>query len=104
MPKYNTRKPSTMRGIDETGPKVQQDVLITACFQVTGGYAQLFTISTGVVPDGMFPGDLTVGKSVFHEFGMQCEKREEGEVIVLNGLPGKPTLRPINPIPSNYAE
>lgn len=98
-------QPSTMKGIGGPGPRIQQDVLITARFRLKDtSYTHEFTVSAGVVPDGTFPGELTLGKSVFHKLGIQCGHDEKGENMVLNKMPKKPTLYPtlINGTPLRY--
>jgi hypothetical protein len=66
---YAFSQPNNFRAIGGlAGPKVSRDTVITAKFASKTGFTALFLMSYGIVSDGIFPGDLTFGKSVFHKW------------------------------------
>ncbi|VDB84441.1 Bgt-20390 [Blumeria graminis f. sp. tritici] len=77
-------------------PTISEDALVSAQFFLSPPNSQKFsspfTISAGVVPDGTFPGDLTLGQTVFHAFGF--EFLAHGEIKLLE-FPEIPVLNPL---------
>lgn len=82
-----------MTGVGGKGPRVEYDAVVEAQFKTETGLTEPFTISVGVVPDGTFPGDLTLGKGVFHQWQLLCHK--DGN-ISLEQYPNNPKLLRIN--------
>jgi hypothetical protein len=64
---YTSSRPSTMRSVGGKGPSVTYDALIVARFLTTTGFNDSFELAAGVIPNGTFPGDLTIGKEVCHK-------------------------------------
>ncbi|KAI1003039.1 hypothetical protein K3495_g5163 [Podosphaera aphanis] len=88
-----------MTGVGGIGPRVNRDVLLTGQFITTSGLSNIFRVSCGIVPDNTFPGDLTLGKGIFHKWSAVCNgdiRKSERETITLLNFTGKPTLQPIN--------
>jgi hypothetical protein len=61
-----------MSGVGGLGPKVSRDVVVSANFIVGNTLSAHFDVSCGVVPDGTFPADLVLGKTIFHEWAAHC--------------------------------
>lgn len=76
---YDSNFLSTISGIGRKGPRVTKDALISAQFQLNSlshsKWTTPFTISVGILPDNTFPGDLTLGQSIFHALGLQFQKK-----------------------------
>ncbi|POS82548.1 hypothetical protein EPUL_005935, partial [Erysiphe pulchra] len=84
---------STISGIGGNGPKIIQDVLIEAQFFTSNDkWSVKFSVSAGILPDGTFPGDLTLGHTIFHSLGLFC--RLNGQIQLLK-MPDNPILNPI---------
>jgi hypothetical protein len=66
---YAFSQPNNLRGIGGlAGPKVSRDTVVIARFTSKTGFTASFLVSCGIVPDGTFPGDLILGKSVFYKW------------------------------------
>lgn len=93
---YISEFSSTMAGIGGHGPRVTHDAIIKAQFysatKLDSNWSTTITVSVGVTPDNIFPGDLTLGQTMFHALGLQCQNNGS---IQLLGLPHKPTLHPV---------
>lgn len=84
---------STNSGIGGKGPKITQDVLIQTQFLTTDkSWSPVLSISAGILPDGTFPGELTLGHTIFHSLGLLYQKNGD---IQLQNVPHQPTLSPI---------
>ncbi|VCU39048.1 Bgt-20390-2 [Blumeria graminis f. sp. tritici] len=85
-----------MCGIGSRGPTISEDVLVSTQFFLSPPnnqkFSSPFTISAGVVPDGTFPGDLTLGQTVFHAFGLEFLAHGETKLFE---FPEIPTLTPL---------
>ncbi|KHJ34098.1 hypothetical protein EV44_g3278 [Erysiphe necator] len=85
-----------MADISRFGPKVINDVVIEAQFLISNSSNDLWStsisVSAGVTPHNTFPGDLTLGQSVFHTLGLKFQ--DDGTIWPLN-MPKYPTLTPI---------
>jgi hypothetical protein len=96
-----------MRGISGiAGPRISHDTLVTAKFDSTEGPTASFSLSAGVVPDGTFPGDLTIGNSVFHKWRLSFDgivDLAQRHVVKLRNFIGKPVLVPYNRIAKLWA-
>ncbi|KAF2862040.1 hypothetical protein K470DRAFT_263171 [Piedraia hortae CBS 480.64] len=92
-----------MSGIEGKGPHVGQDVMVTAQISVRGGWSTCFTVSCGVVPNGTFPGELTLGRSVFHRWGVTWKGSTGKEAVVLLCFNGSPALHPAKKVPRPHA-
>jgi hypothetical protein len=68
LPAYNSRKPAIITGVKEFGPSVLHDAIVTGRFLTSESKSKFFAVTCGVVPDGIFSGDITFGKSVFHKW------------------------------------
>ncbi|KAI1005109.1 hypothetical protein K3495_g3112 [Podosphaera aphanis] len=96
---YQSKCPTTHRGISGSGPKVTKEVIVRARFVTTIGYSKFFDVSCGVVANDTFPGDLTLGKSIFDKFGIHCQfdiTTPNKEYICQQNFPGQPILCPIS--------
>jgi hypothetical protein len=51
-----------------SGSQIIHDAIITAKFKGAKGLTKFFHLSAGIVPDGIFPGNLTICNSVFHKW------------------------------------
>jgi hypothetical protein len=56
----NSRKPATITDVEKSGPSVLHDAIVTGKFLTSEGKSKSFAVTCGVVPDGTFPGDVTV--------------------------------------------
>lgn len=84
-----------MTGVGGRGPRVGHDVVVTAQFLTANQTpSNVFSVACGIVPDGTFPADLVLGKSVFHKWGLLCEQKNGKEVVNLVNFPGTPFLAP----------
>ena len=82
-------KPTDLFGIGKKpAATVRHDTLVSIKFANT----RLDNICCGVVPDGLFPGHLVMGKSLFHKLGVYTNP--EGKINLLN-VKNKPELIPI---------
>ena len=92
---YTSISPSTISGIGGQGPKVSKDALICVQFLLNScskdNWSTPISISAGVIPDNTFPGELTLGQTIFHILGL--EFKNNGTLRLLN-LPEKPILHP----------
>ncbi|RKF62650.1 hypothetical protein GcC1_145007 [Golovinomyces cichoracearum] len=98
LPSYISTEATTMIGVGGVGPRIIRDVLLTGRFISTTGKSNVFRVSCAIVPDHTFPGDLTLGKGIFHKWGIMCTgdtRKSEEESITLVNFTGKPTLKPI---------
>jgi hypothetical protein len=58
-----------MRGISGiSGSQITHNAIIIAKFKNAESPTKFFYLSAGIVPDGIFPGNLTIGNSVFHKW------------------------------------
>jgi hypothetical protein len=95
---YKSSRPNGMKGIGGiAGPQINHDTVVTAKFDSTKGPTTSFSLSAGVVPDDTFPGDLTIGNSVFHKWRISFD----GDVK-LRSFDGKPVLVPCDRVPKAY--
>jgi hypothetical protein len=62
LPAYNSRK------LEESGSSVLYDAIVIGKFLTFEGKNRFFAVTCGVAPDGIFPGDVTFGKSVFYKW------------------------------------
>jgi hypothetical protein len=102
LPSYISKEPGTISGVGGLGPRIKRDAVVTAQFFTTTGKSTSFSVTCGVVPDGTFPGDLTLGKSVFHKWGVKCTgdvTKWEREIVKLESFNGRPILAPGEKIP-----
>jgi hypothetical protein len=84
-----------MRGVGGKGPSVIYDALIMARSLTTTGFSNSFELATGVVPDGTFSGDLTIGKRICHKWEYSLSDnitKFEKETVRLYNFSGKPIL------------
>lgn len=88
---YSSRKPSTLSGIGGSGPTIDEDVVVRFAWKLPKGWSLPYEVSVGLVDDDSFPGDLTLGKSVFHKIGLSF--LEDG-AVQLKSHPGTPVLVP----------
>jgi hypothetical protein len=106
MATYKTQRPANMRGIGGIGgPQITHDAIVTAKFKGAEGPTKSFHLSAGVVPDGTFPGDLTIGNSVFHKWRISFDGSidlAQRQVAKLRNFPGRPTLIPCDRVPKTY--
>ena len=86
---HPSRTPTTLCGVGGRGPKVTYDAVIDLFFDSCGPDADAFQIVAGIVPDGHFPGDLTIGESVHHELGWTALP---GRKVQLRNVRGQPIL------------
>ncbi|MGI4816395.1 MAG: reverse transcriptase family protein, partial [Janthinobacterium lividum] len=97
---YRSQRPTVLTGVGgDSGPSITKDVLVTACFKAKDGWSVPFSISAGVVTDGTFPGDMVLGRSVFHNFSINFLSTGGLE---LHGFPGRPVLFPATPKSPSY--
>lgn len=89
-----------MAGVGGKGPKVTKDILVTAQFLTKTGLTSDFAVSCGVVPDGTFPGDLVLGKTIFHKWTIHCTP---DETLRLFTFPHQPELIPCVDQPLAYS-
>lgn len=94
---YDSKSPATISGIGGKGPRVDVDALVEAQFQICSASSSSlwsipFTVSVGVLPDNTFPGDLTLGQTMFHALGLTFNK--DGTICMLK-LKDQPTLQPL---------
>ncbi|KAI0992893.1 hypothetical protein K3495_g15290, partial [Podosphaera aphanis] len=89
--------PTTMRGIGGIGPKITHEVVVRVRFVIKSGYSAYFEVSCGVIADNTFPGQLILGKTIFHKFGVHCQSNGKGkkETIHLTNFPEQPVLEPV---------
>jgi hypothetical protein len=95
-----------MKGISGiAGPQIHHDTVLTARFESTQGLTPFFSVSCGVVPDGTFTGDLTLGKSVFHKWRISFDGNvdlAQRETVKLRNFENKPTLVPCDRVSKAY--
>jgi hypothetical protein len=106
LPIYAFSQPNNLRGIGGlAGPKVSRDTVVTTRFTSKIGLTASFLIRCGVVPDGIFPGDLTLGKSVFHKWRLAFDgdiSLAQRETARLRSFEDKPTQIPYDRVPKSY--
>jgi hypothetical protein len=105
LPTYRTQKPTTITGVGGTGPQINHNAIITGRFQTTQGMNKSFAVFCGIVPDGTFPGDVTLGKGIFHKWGLTCDGNtynHEKETVTLNRFDGRPVLEPKDRVSKTY--
>jgi hypothetical protein len=68
LPAYNSKKPAIMTDVGGSGPSVLYNAIVTGRFLASEGKSKSFAVTCGVIPDGIFLGDVTFGKSVFHKW------------------------------------
>ncbi|CAJ2510770.1 Uu.00g063950.m01.CDS01 [Anthostomella pinea] len=69
-------------------------VIVEATFRtisIPSGYTKPFQVSAGLVPNGTFPANLTIGRTVFYTWGFQFGNGS----ITLTNYPSSPILKPI---------
>jgi hypothetical protein len=60
-----------------------------------------FAVFCEIVPNGTFPGDVTLGKGIFYKWELTCNSNtynHERETVTLNRFDGKPVLEPKNKV------
>ena len=82
--------PTRLCGVGGKGPSVTQDASIQLFFERSVPASAALQITAGVVPDGHFPADITIGRSVFHSIGFTA--LQSGKVC-LQHLHNKPVLQ-----------
>jgi hypothetical protein len=94
---YKSSRSNGMKRIDGiANPRINYDTVI-AKFDSTKGPTTSFSFSADVVPDDTFPGDLTIGNSVFHKWRISFD----GDVK-FRSFDGKPVLVPCDRVPKAY--
>ena len=86
---YDSQLPANLRGIGQGGPSVTHDTVVSFRFE---GDVNWLTISCGIVPDGTFPGQIVLGRTVFHALGIECLLADQ---IKLNNVASEPILSPL---------
>ncbi|KAF2963620.1 hypothetical protein GQX73_g9950 [Xylaria multiplex] len=84
-----------MTGVGGTGPQITHDCQVSATFLMGDKATEEWTLTGGVVPDRTFPGDFTVGKRIFHEWGGCFDMIRGDETLRLTKFSGQPILRPL---------
>ncbi|RKF83718.1 hypothetical protein GcM3_009046 [Golovinomyces cichoracearum] len=85
--------PIKLRGVGgRDGPTVREQTTVEIKFQIKNSWTEVFSIICGIVPDGTFPTELTLGRKVIHKLGIYYIINSEN--IQLLALDGKPTLYP----------
>ena len=85
--------PSEISGIGGVGPKITHDVIIkTQFFTSQNTWSAPISFSAGVLPDNTFPGDLSLGQTMFHYLGLKCNTNGQ---VTLSNLPYQPSLIPL---------
>ncbi|KAI0995043.1 hypothetical protein K3495_g13137 [Podosphaera aphanis] len=74
-----------MTGVGGSGPLVSHDTIISFQFKTPESWSNIVKVSCGIVPDNTFPGDLTLGKSVFHFLNISFNK--DNSLTILNSSP-----------------
>jgi hypothetical protein len=89
LPAYDSRKPAIIIGMEESGPSVLHDAIITGRFLTSEGKSKFFAVTCGVISDGTFLGDIIFGKSVFYKWGFISYISGKGiEAVRLNRFIG----------------
>ena len=86
---HSSTTPTTLCGVGGRGPRVLYDAVIDLFFDLHAPAAEAIQIVAGVVPDGHFPGELTIGESVHHDLGWTALP---GRKIQLRALKGQPII------------
>ncbi len=83
-----------LRGVGGSdGPVISEDCAVAVRFATGQGWTRYITIICGIVPDGTFPGPLTVGREALHQLGLRYVPG--GPDLELTGIEGRPRLRPL---------
>jgi hypothetical protein len=64
-----------------------------------------FSVFCGIIPDGTFPGDLTLGKSVFYKWRISFDGNvdlAQRETVKLRNFENRPTLVPCDRVSKAY--
>lgn len=86
--------PIKLRGVGgRDGPTVTEQTNVEIKFQVKDSWTEIFSIICGIVPDGTFPAELTLGRQAIHKLGVYYIRNSEN--IQLLAFDGKPTLCPL---------
>ncbi|CAJ2502417.1 Uu.00g098110.m01.CDS01 [Anthostomella pinea] len=83
-----------MSGVGGQGPRIAQDVIVETTFRTIStpsGYTKPFQVSAGLVPNGTFPANLMIGRTVFYTW---CFQFGNGSITLTNYL-SSPILKPI---------
>jgi hypothetical protein len=90
LPIYDSREPAIIIDVEKSGPSVLHDAIVIGRFLTFEGKSKFFAVTCGVVPDGIFPGDVTFGKSVFHKWEFTSYISGKGiEIVRLNRFIGQ---------------
>jgi hypothetical protein len=95
LPAYNSKKPATITDMEESGPSVLHNAIVTGRFLTSESKSKSFAVTCGVIPDSIFPGDIILGKSVFHKWEfISYTSGKEIKAMQLNRFIGQPRLIP----------
>ncbi|KAI0997543.1 hypothetical protein K3495_g10645 [Podosphaera aphanis] len=92
---YTTKRTNTLSGVGGKGETITNDAVIS--FQLAtrdNNWTTPVTISGGIVDDNTFPGDICLGKSLYHKFGFYSIPNGD---IMLQDFPDQPILQLSNP-------